>query len=328
MSRIPFFMVTGFLGSGKTTLLKRFLNAFSDGRRIGVVQNEFAPGRADGAELRRTGRPFDLLEINRGSVFCVCLLSDFVRSLAEFADRVRPDAVILEATGLADPIAVGQLIHAPEMENRFVLSRIWCMADAERFLELEATVRQVGRQVRVADAVAVNRSDRVTESRLAEVESRIRALNPFAEIFRTTFARIPIESAFPASGTGTVAERLSAENGGFESCGRPDIGSAVVKTVRPIAPERLEAFLAVESPGLHRIKGFVRLDDGSTAAVQGCFGEVRTETVTDFSGPTEIIAMGPEVSQEGFSRAFFDMLERKPERSDFYGRDSAAQGFA
>lgn len=49
MNKIPFYIVTGFLGGGKTTFLKHFLHTFSGTYRIGVIQNEFAPGQVDGA---------------------------------------------------------------------------------------------------------------------------------------------------------------------------------------------------------------------------------------------------------------------------------------
>ena len=93
---IPFYLVTGFLGSGKTTFIKRYLEAFADKKRIGIIQNEFAPGEVDGKELRLTGHSFELLEINNGSVFCVCLLGTFIYSLSEFMDVHHPDMVIME----------------------------------------------------------------------------------------------------------------------------------------------------------------------------------------------------------------------------------------
>ena len=71
---IPFYLITGFLGSGKTTLLKYLLNHVGSRYRIAVIQNEFAPTGMDGMELKRESPDFKLLEINNGSVFCVCQL--------------------------------------------------------------------------------------------------------------------------------------------------------------------------------------------------------------------------------------------------------------
>lgn len=98
MAKIPFYLVTGFLGSGKTTLLKRYLDKYSDEKKIAVIQNEFAEINVDSRELRKTGKSFELLEMNNGSVFCVCLLGDFVSSLSDFILQHHPDMIVLEAS--------------------------------------------------------------------------------------------------------------------------------------------------------------------------------------------------------------------------------------
>ena len=94
--KIPFFLVTGFLGSGKTTFLKRILDNFALSKKIAIIQNEFAPANVDGKELKNLGKPFQILEINNGSVFCVCLLNDFVQSLEAFLEETKPEAIFLE----------------------------------------------------------------------------------------------------------------------------------------------------------------------------------------------------------------------------------------
>jgi len=85
MAKIPTYLITGFLGSGKTTFIKHVIEYYNNKERIAVMQNEFAPANYDGTELKRlTTKHFDLLEINNGSAFCVCLLSTFLSSLKKF----------------------------------------------------------------------------------------------------------------------------------------------------------------------------------------------------------------------------------------------------
>ena len=112
MSKIPFHIISGFLGSGKTTFLKRILEQYSGEKKIGIIQNEFAPANIDGVELRKSGKDFNLLEINNGSVFCVCLLGDFVSSLEKFVDEYHPDDIIIEASGLSDTTSISEIIAA------------------------------------------------------------------------------------------------------------------------------------------------------------------------------------------------------------------------
>ena len=97
MKKIPFYLVTGFLGSGKTTLIKQFIGSYADLKKIAIIQNEFAEVNIDSRDLRETRKSFELLEMNNGSVFCVCLLGSFVYSLASFIEEHHPDLIILEA---------------------------------------------------------------------------------------------------------------------------------------------------------------------------------------------------------------------------------------
>ena len=296
----PIILVTGFLGSGKTTLLKRFLARHAGERKVAVVQNEFADGSVDGAELRRTGLPFELLEINRGSVFCVCLLSDFIGSLSAMVDRCRPGAVIVEATGLADPIAVAQLLQDRRLARRVLLSRVWAVVDASTFLRMEKAVGRVRQQVRVADTVVVNKVD-LGRASLAEVAARVRGLNPFAEIIETSYAGIDLEGVFEASGAIPTAARNVKE---AVPEGRPDITSAAVRFTRRISREALGRFLARYETGVLRLKGFVNLDDRTTLGVQSCFGRTVLRAVEGYEGPSEIVALGPGLDAAAFAADF------------------------
>ena len=65
---IPLYIVTGFLGSGKTTFLKHVLAGYAERMKIGIIQNEFAPGNSDGVDVKEKGKQFEILETNNGSV--------------------------------------------------------------------------------------------------------------------------------------------------------------------------------------------------------------------------------------------------------------------
>jgi G3E family GTPase len=304
VAAVPFVLVTGFLGSGKTTLLKRMLGAYASNRRLLVVQNEFANAGIDGVDLRATGISFELMEINRGSVFCVCLLSDFSRSLSAAIERARPDAVILEATGLADPIAVAQLVSAGPLSGLLYLGSVWCVVDNGVFPRL-ASLTQVERQVRVADTVIINKTDRAPDA--VATMTRIRALNPHAEI-RTA---IQCETALPAfeglSGERPVARERRHEHAAFESCGRPAVGSAVVRRAEACRRDALLAFVNREAPRLWRFKGHCRTEHGAIM-IQSSFGSIEVASLPSYQGPTELVAMGPDVEQRSFEELFDSMV--------------------
>ena len=73
MAAIPLHLINGFMGSGKTTFLMHYLDTFSEERKIGVIQNEFSPTNVDGEIIRQHNKTYQILEINNGSVFWVCL---------------------------------------------------------------------------------------------------------------------------------------------------------------------------------------------------------------------------------------------------------------
>lgn len=302
MKRIPFLLVTGFLGSGKTTFLKHFLDQYSTERRIAVIQNEFAPGSVDGSELKRTGRDFEIMEVNNGSVFCVCLLGSFVKSLSAFVSEHQPDLVILEASGLSDPVSIGQMMQGEELSSLLYLSHSWCLVDAASFQKLARNMPRVRHQVRVADTVIINKTD-LADSDQKEITDWIKSLNPFANIESTVYSKIPLgweESAEDEP----VALRKSEGFLSIAGGGRPDLSAWVIKTQDCISRGGLTDFLEEQLPSTVRMKGFVKLDDGTVLAVQSSYDVYSLETVEDYQGPTELIAMGQGLDRESFEDRF------------------------
>lgn len=300
---VPFYLVTGFLGSGKTTLLKRFIAAFADDLRLGIVQNEFTALNVDSEELRLTGKPFHLLEVNRGSVFCVCLVADFKTSLSRFIDEYSPQAVFLEASGLADPIAIAELFSAQELAQRLYLARIWCVVDASTFLLLKKANLRITHQVRVADVVIINKTDLVDEKTIAEVEERVRRINPAADVVATVFCETGFDDVMNNQQLALCSKEILKET----SLPRPQIGTAVVKTANKISRTDLEKFLSVQAPAAFRIKGFAQLSDGAAVMIQSTFGRTQILPAPGYSGVTELIAVGPEIQQQQFAQQFRDL---------------------
>jgi len=303
MKRAPFLLVTGFLGSGKTTFLKYFLEQYSKDKRIAVIQNEFAPGSVDGSELKRTGRDFEILEVNNGSVFCVCLLGSFVNSLSAFVREHNPDLVILEASGLSDPVSIGQMMQGDELSPLLYLSHSWCLVDGASFQKLARNMPRIRHQVRVADTVIINKTD-LPGSDQKEIRDWIKSLNPFANIESTSYSRVPLGWQEESAGQEPVALQKS---GGFLSIaggGRPDLSAWVIKTQDCISRRGLTDFLEEQLPATVRMKGFVKLDDGTVLAVQSSYDVYSLETVEDYQGPTELIAMGQALDRESFEDRF------------------------
>ncbi len=298
---IPLHLITGFLGSGKTTFLKNYLATFAGQRKIGVIQNEFSDSNIDGQELRQSSLGFELLEVNNGSVFCVCLLGSFVESLAAFVDQHQPDELIMEASGMSDPLSVGQIFQSSALKSRVYLDRVWCLVDARNFWKIAGLQTRVVHQIRIADSIIVNKTD-LAENSMNDVILQVKKLNPFAGILPTRFANVDFKTSkkvmkfFPAN--------EQAENG------RPNLESVVIKTSRLISSENLECFLKICISGCIRSKGYINMLSGEKLFLQGSFDDYSLVTADYFQAPTEIVLIGNFQEKENLQKMFENLCER------------------
>lgn len=301
MNKIPFHIISGFLGSGKTTFLKKIISEYSTSYRLGIIQNEFAPANIDGEELKQTGGNFNLLEINNGSVFCVCLLADFSRSLEKFIDTYHPDVIIMEASGLSDTTAVSEILASRTLGEIIVLASNWCIVDALNFSKTGLMKQRVSHQLRMADVVVVNKTDLVPEG-IESLKNLIRKENPFAEIEETCFCN----TVFSMGGFPVPKFYLGNE----KPLARPDINSMVIKSSRKMTAETLDRFLQIWVPHAFRIKGFVNIQDGEAVAVQGIFGQYDIKPAGISIHPTELIAITGEFNLSDWNKSFKEYSSR------------------
>ena len=193
-SRVPVTVVTGFLGSGKTTLVNRIL-AEQHGRKIAVIINEFGEISVDG-QLVLTDDQEDLVEFNNGCLCCT-VRGDLIDTLAKLKDRTELEAILIETTGLADPAPVASTFFiADEIKSDTRLDSFVTLADA---VNLETNLEQseeAQEQIAFADIILLNKMDLVSEEQAADVERRIRSLNPFAKIHHTEHSVIDMDKVF------------------------------------------------------------------------------------------------------------------------------------
>lgn len=298
MTKIPFYLVTGFLGSGKTTLLKRYLETFSETRKIAIIQNEYAEVNIDASELKKTGRSFEILEMNNGSVFCVCLLGDFVRSLNEFILEHRPDVVILEASGLSDPISISQMLSAPALKNLVWLAHTYTIVDVLNFDKTLQRVRRNLHQIQVADTLVINKCDLATDH-IDEIISRIKSINPFADVVKTAYCDITFNEAFKFR----PPLYLNVEQ---KDEGRPEIDSVVIKTTKIISLANLHLFLQKWINKTYRMKGYVITEEGGLT-LQSSFEQFQLLDINGYKDPTQMVILGPNLDNRLLQKEFEEL---------------------
>jgi G3E family GTPase len=189
------YLITGFLGSGKTTLLNRIIDRFPQERKLTILMNEFGEIGIDGTLVE--GEDIDMLEISRGSIFCVCVKTDFIKGLYELSTSVKPDVLIIESTGVANPSDLKRDLLLPIFEGRFHFQEQFCTIDAEHFLGAYETYASLEKQIASSGVFIINKTDLAEATDLEEIRAVIGQNHPSPVIMETTFSQIPLEPYFP-----------------------------------------------------------------------------------------------------------------------------------
>jgi G3E family GTPase len=292
--KIPFHIVSGFLGSGKTTLLKRIIESYSDKMKLGIIQNEFANSNIDGVELKSTGKDFHLLEINKGSVFCVCLLGDFSRSLENFINEHQPDVLILECSGLSDTTAVSEVISSGRLNEKVYLATNWCVVDTLNFVRAGLMAQRIAHQIRMADVILLNKAAIPKDT--GQAERAVRELNPYAETVNTVYCNMEVKLGDPS-----VEKLYSAP---INALGRPEVNSMVIKSGRKTTLEKAVEFLQQWAGMAYRIKGYINLKNGNTLAVQCVCGDINCSEIAGSYYSSELIALTDRFTLHEWNRSF------------------------
>ncbi|ABQ33578.1 MULTISPECIES: CobW family GTP-binding protein [unclassified Bradyrhizobium] len=189
-SKIPVTVLTGYLGAGKTTLLNRILSE-DHGKKYAVIVNEFGEIGIDNDLI--VGADEEVFEMNNGCICCT-VRGDLVRIISGLMRRKgKFDAIIVETTGLADPAPVAQTFFVDEdVQKNARLDAVVTVADAKWLSDRLKDAPEAKNQIAFADVIVLNKTDLVTKPELAEVEARIRAINPYARLHRTERCQIAI----------------------------------------------------------------------------------------------------------------------------------------
>ena len=183
-------VLTGYLGAGKTTLLNRILSE-NHGKKYAVIVNEFGEIGIDNDLI--IGADEEVFEMNNGCVCCT-VRGDLVRILDGLMKRKgKFDAIIVETTGLADPAPVAQTFFVDEdVQKNARLDAVVTVADAKWLSDRLKDAPEAKNQIAFADVIVLNKTDLVSKAELAEVEARIRGINPYAKLHRTERCQVAL----------------------------------------------------------------------------------------------------------------------------------------
>lgn len=195
--RIPVTLLVGFLGAGKTTLLNRLLTA-PHGRRVAVIVNDYAALNIDARLVRQTTDR--LVEMSNGCICCT-LREDLVDELGALAQMPDLDYILIESTGIGEPMPIAQSFYMGDLPERLRLDTIVTVVDAAAFWthynrheliedaegqRVEASLAPLlVDQIEFSNVIVLNKCDLAEPAALADLEAYVRQLNPLARIERT-----------------------------------------------------------------------------------------------------------------------------------------------
>ena len=186
---MPVTIVTGFLGSGKTTLLNQILKNRQD-LKVAILVNEFGDINIDGQLL--VDIEDGMVELSNGCICCTINdgLVDAVYNVLERSERI--DYMVIETTGVADPLPIALTFLGTELKHLTRLDSILTVIDAETFTTDHFGSEAALSQVQYGDIILLNKTDLVPEAQVDLLEIYLRQSKPKARILRSQHGEVPL----------------------------------------------------------------------------------------------------------------------------------------
>lgn len=189
MSKIPITIITGYLGSGKTTLLRHI--AKNNKMKIAILMNEFGEIAIDSKIVK--GKNIEMAELSGGCV-CCSLSGEFEAAIAEILETVKPQWIVVETTGVAEPAALAY--DVVENIKEVKLDSIITVVDLDSLIRFPKIGHTGKEQIELADILILNKIDLVGEEDLERLENELKDINNRAALIKCKHSEVDLKLIF------------------------------------------------------------------------------------------------------------------------------------
>jgi len=248
--KTPAVIITGYLGSGKTTLLRGLIQKSK--MRLAILMNEFGELSVDSQVV--SGKNIKIVELPGGCV-CCSLVGEFEAAVNEIIETVRPEEIVVETTGLAEPDALITDIH--ENLPKLIVDAVVAVVDADATLRFPS-IGYTGRvQIEMADLILLNKVDLVPQEQRTQVRRMVQTIHPTAILLETVRCQVDSGIIF-----GKTLQQERKVEGPPREPHTHDMESFQFILDQPLKRDCLEKVFQQLPKEIYRAKGFIRLEQG------------------------------------------------------------------
>lgn len=256
---IPVTIISGFLGAGKTTVLNHILSQ-EHGLRAAVLVNDFGAINIDAKLV--VGVEDDTVSLANGCI-CCSIRDDLIGACLGLLQRSEPpEHVIIEASGVSNPLQIAATFQLPELQMMLALDSILCVVDCDQFSSLVGDSADLVRaQISAADMLILNKIDLVDDYGLEHVKTAIRGLAPNSPFLEATNGSVPIALVFGAGSHQRFTRTRTELPLHSDSESHRQFSSMSWTCDRPLSLQKLRKFFESLPNSIYRAKGILYLQE-------------------------------------------------------------------
>ncbi|WP_416829192.1 CobW family GTP-binding protein [Ectobacillus polymachus] len=306
MKQIPVYILSGFLGSGKTTVLLHLLEYYrKQNERPAIILNELGKVNVE-RHLFSEERVNELLD----GCICCSMQSNFRGVLNQLADNCdQIDVLIIEGTGVANPIELVEVLTASPYRDFFSLQSIIGIVDAARFLEYinlflsSSSMRALFKdQIKCSSFLVLNKIDAVSEKKLQTIELKLQSfIGESVPVYKTSYGQVEAEELLQKRmiTSVTLEEKHHHHHG--------TIQAIRLEAIPPLDRKKLKEWFHSISEYVYRAKGVLRIaEKPELYELQYASGSLKINAmyIDDGTVSSNLILIGEEDAAKNAAQSF------------------------